>query len=361
MKKTHQAKLGLVVSFFFGSLTTDRVVAQTQTAKQLTSNYSQEAQALLPIITAERENFLVSQNSDANPTASPDSNFIIPPQVVPDERVAPLSTLLFLNEERAVNHLTRWNFDARYLFSDDRSENLEISFIGNLESEVIQSLSRDNIFRSDFQGHYFELKTVNQERTVTVTTKEPQTLNGSLIQQTFTGSCEIINPQEISSNQQCNLLPTLVTDRDRIDPDFLFPTRIEQTNNLGEIVPRETLELIKQPGFQNRGVDGEPIGVDLLFPNSGGVPGNSQSQETTVSREEGFDLTFSGRYYQTRQVVKANEEEAVLGRTVRGLGIVADEENIFLNTGVQAAAQLIPDLMRDQGKKRIQILIEICF
>lgn len=320
---------------------------------------SNQADDLLPIAPIKNQ-WLTSQseNSSSPPKqeekkpahdTKSNSDYIEPPEVVPAENVPPFITSVSLSAERQVNHLTDWNVNTRYLFSDDRSENLEVSAIAKLDAKVVNSLSQDNVFRADFQGDYFELKTVEQERIVTTTFKEPQTLNGLILQQTFTGDCSVLDIETDDPNQQCSFLPTLVSDPDSIDPTFLIPTKIDQGNPedrvIGEPISEETLANLKQPGFQNTTADGDPIGIDLDFPNAGGLPGNTQSNETDVERREDFDLTYSGRYYNTRQVVKANHERAVLGRTVRGLGIIGDEENIFLNAAVQGAGQLLPDVI----------------
>ncbi|MFB6276263.1 MAG: hypothetical protein ABEI32_08990, partial [Halothece sp.] len=349
-------------SFLALILQSNGVLAETKTTSKIKTKHSQfQAENLLPVIvikdnwlTSQKQNQTNSSSSEASPNQQ--STYKTPPQVVPSKNVAPITTLIFLNPKRAVNHLTDWEFSGRYLFSDDRSENLKINSIVKLNSQVVQSLSQENVFRSDFQADYFELKTVKQERTITTTFKEPQTLNGLIIQQTFTGNCSAVDPEVTDQSQQCSFLPAIVTDRESIEPDFLVPTNIEQFNQgnpIAQPISQETLEIIKQPGFQNIGADGEPLGLDIFFPNTGGVPGNPQSKKTKVSREEDIDLTYSGRYYKTRQVIKANHERAVLGRTVHGFGLIGSQNNLLLNGTVQGIGLFLPDIIPElEGSKK---------
>jgi len=358
-------------SLFYGSIVTtclvfilqsSGVLAETKTTSEIETKHSPtQADNLLPVIVV-KDDWLTSQTQDqTNPSSSEassdeQSTYKTPPQVVPSKNVAPITTLIFLNPQRAVNHLTDWEFSGRYLFSDDRSENLKINSIVKLNSQVVQSLSQENVFRSDFQADYFELKTVKQERTITTTFKEPQTLNGLIIQQTFTGNCSAVDSEVTNQSQQCSFLPAIVTDRKSIEPDFLVPTNIEQLNQgnpVAQPISQETLEIIKQPGFQNIGADGKPLGLDIFIPNTGGIPGNPQSKKTKVSREEDIDLTYSGRYYQTRQVIKANHERAVLGRTVHGFGLIGSQDNFLLNGTLQGISLLLPDVIPElEGSKK---------
>ena len=304
-------------------------------------NTQYKAEALLPIIIVKNQWLIAEKENNSSSEITEESPYLQPPQVVPKENVPPFITSMFLNGGQAVNHLTDWEISTNYLFSNDRSENLAISAITQLEGEVVQSVSQDNVFRFDFQGNYLQLKTLEQERMVTTTFREAQTLNGFAIQQTFTGPCSVINPQIENPDQQCSFLPSLVTDPNSIDPDFLTPTRIEQ-EAIGRPISDETLAILAQPGFQNIGADGKPVGLNLDFPNVGALP---NATPTEVERREDIDLTYSGRYYNTRQVVKANHERSILGRTVRGMGIIGDEDNIFLNAAVEGMGQLLPDVI----------------
>jgi hypothetical protein len=161
------------------------------------------------------------------------------------------------------------------------------------------------------------------------------------MQMSLTAAC--IFP-EADSDQQCTYTPGLEIDRNSIDPDFFVPTRVSQTSPVGEVLQPETLAAMERPGFQG-GTDEQPIGVDLYFPNAGAFPGNSQSQKTDIERDEDIDYTISGTFSRVRQVVRANDTEAVLGRTIRGFTVFVDDDNRLLNTAVQAGAQFLPEVV----------------
>ncbi|WRH66347.1 MAG: hypothetical protein RSE13_22570 [Planktothrix sp. GU0601_MAG3] len=168
-------------------------------------------------------------------------------------------------------------------------------------------------------------------------------MNGLEIQMSLSGAC--IFPGT-NSNQQCTYMPGLVVDRNSIDPKFFVPTRVFQTSQVGEVVKPETLAFMELPSFQG-GTSSQPIGVDLYFPNTGAFAGNSQSQETDFQRQEEINYTLAGTFSRVRQVIKANDTEAVLGRTIRGFTIFVDGKNPWVNTAIQAGVQLLPDVIPD--------------
>jgi len=102
-----------------------------------------------------------------------------------------------------------------------------------------------------------------------------------------------------------------------------------------------------RPGFQS-GANGQILGVDLYFPNTGAYAGNSQSQETTIQREEEIEPTFATTFSHVRQIIKANHEKAVLGRTTRGFTTFINHgENSAANLAIQAGSQFLPDFIPD--------------
>jgi hypothetical protein len=189
-------------------------------------------------------------------------------------------------------------------------------------------------------GSYFQLQTIRKKREISITTQEPQTLLGTEIQLSMTGSC-IFNA--IQSDSQCTYTPGAFTDKNTVDPDSLMPTRILQNSKLGDVVTPESLAIMKEPGFE-MGANGQEVGVDLFFPNAGNVYGNSQSNKTSVSRKENVENTSVGMYSTVRQIVRANDKEAVIGRTVRGFGAIANDKNFLLNSAFQLANIILPDI-----------------
>lgn len=275
------------------------------------------------------------------PTTSPggDPDYIMPPQVVPNERVPPVITTLPLNGT-VISHLTEWEVVSQFELGEGRSENLGFDGVVRLDSQVEQSMSRDNIFTSLQTGEYLQARTVRIEREVAVSRREPQTMTGLRIQMSLTASCLL--PDQGESGDQCTYTPGLVTDPDSIDPNFFVPTRIRQTANFGEVVTPESLAAMQLPGFQ-LGANGQEVGLDLLFPNTGAYPGNTQATEASIDRQETLEERPAGIFSRVRQVVRANDREAVLGRTIRGTVVIADLDNLLLNSVVQAVAEFLPD------------------
>jgi hypothetical protein len=199
-----------------------------------------------------------------------------------------------------IDHLTHWNVRGQTIWGDNRSTNFDLLWTYRIKSEVVQSLSRDNVFVSDFRGSYLQGGAARRQRQTTFTQSSPQTLNGLTIQQTFVGPCSALDPSVTDPNKQCSFLPGLITDRTSIDPDFLVPTRILQLNSIGTEVSAATLANIKQPGFQNGSEAGQMISVDLFFPNIGSFAGNSQSNQTTIDRQEDIDDFYTLGFYRVR-------------------------------------------------------------
>ncbi|MEB3282843.1 MAG: hypothetical protein VKK42_28380 [Lyngbya sp.] len=288
----------------------------------------------------------VLAQTDPSPELEPappeDPNYIIPPRIAPEAEINPFTKTIRLNDT-AITHLTEWEFLSGYTFGDRIESDPFLNGLVKLDSQVVESLTRNNIYIVDQTGRYFQLRTVPNERVVTTTTTQPQTAIGLELQMTFTGACIF---DESASDRQCTFTPGLVIDRDSIDERFLVPTRVFQTSQVGDTVTPESFAAIQQPGFQ-RGANGQDIGVDFYFPNIGAFPGNSQSLQTEIEREEDLDNTIAGTGYQVRQVVKANDTEAVLGRTVRGLTVLGADENRLENTVLQAGALLLPDVIPD--------------
>jgi hypothetical protein len=271
------------------------------------------------------------------------SEYQISPQIVEDELVPPFSTTMSLNGG-FVNHLTRSELNTNYSFGSNISSNFYLEGTYRIQSQVEQSLTKDNVFTSEYRGIYTQVDTTLENRKLITTFTEPVTLTGLQMQITFTGGCQVLGVQSEKPTDQCSYLPALVTDRQTIEPDFFIPTRIEQKGDFGQIISQESIEKIQQPGFQNTGVNGETIGLDLYFPNVGPLPGNSLTNKSTVERQEDLDLTYSAGIYRVQQTVKANHQEAVLGRSVRGFTGIVSERNLLTNTVVQSLGQLLPEI-----------------
>ncbi|WP_228041824.1 hypothetical protein [Planktothrix mougeotii] len=289
----------------------------------------------------------LNKNPKSSTPTSSDPNYIIPPRIAPNEKVNPGTTTLPLNEI-PISHLAEWQLSALQAFAETTNSALFFNGTLKIHAQVIENLTRNNVYTVDQKGIYLQLRTVPLERTITTTTIEPQTMNGLELQMSLTGACILPGT---SPDQQCTYMPGLAVDRNSIDPQFFVPTRVFQTSQVGEVIKPETLAFVQRPGFQG-GTSAQPIGVDFYFPNTGAFPGNSQSQETDFRRQEDITYTLTGTFSRVRQIVRANDKESVLGRTIRGFTLFFDDENRWTNTIIQAGAQLLPDVIpRLEGSK----------
>ena len=269
------------------------------------------------------------------------------PQIVNKNQIPPFFTTVPLNGSM-VSHLTEGEVSTGYKFGNGTNENFLINGLYAVKSQIKQSISRDNVFVSDQTGLYLQIQTVPEHRTITLTRTDPQTVNGLQFQLTFTGSCAAAGRFNVPDpNAQCSLTPALVSDRTSIDPATLQTTRIFQAGAFGDIVSPENLRILAQPGFQNAGANGQTIGLDLFFPNTGALDGNTLSTQSNVSRFEDLNDTYSLGFYRVRQVYKANATKAVLGRTLHGVTGILFDPNFPVNFLAQGVAQLLPDVVPD--------------
>ncbi|BAY31905.1 hypothetical protein NIES2107_37910 [Nostoc carneum NIES-2107] len=277
----------------------------------------------------------IPQSSDSQ---QQESEYIKPPRIIPNNKINTFLTTMPFNG-RTINHLTNADIIFSNSFSASQNTVFDVNAIFNINSKIEQSLSKKNIFTLKQTGSYIQLQTVNTKKDVTVTFAEPRTLLGTEIQLSLTGTCVFpgSNPDD-----QCTFTPGLVTNRNAIDPDTLLPTEVFLPSQLSDVVTPESLAAIQQPGFQ-QGFNGQEVGVNVFFPNSGYTFGNLQSDKVTIKRKENYENTPVGVYSTVNQVVKANAQEAVIGRTVRGLTVMADDDNRLLNTGAQLASIFLPD------------------
>ena len=265
----------------------------------------------------------------------------MPPRVAPDENVNPVTTSFALNNW-AVSHLTEWEVTTGANFGENINFQPIFDSIFKINSQVEESVTSDNILQTTQTGTYFQLRGINTKRKIITTAEIPQTLLGFKLQFTYTDTCNFFDNNS-DSDQICTQIPGIVIDEDNIDPETLLPTSVTLTTNVGEVVSPETLEFIKQPGFQ-RGREGEEIGIDIYIPNSGSVFGNSQGNVTNINRKEELEQTLAGSTSWMRQVVKANDKKAVLGRTIKGWPIIPFGDNVWLNNLVSASNIILPNV-----------------
>ncbi|MDP5338233.1 MAG: hypothetical protein NWQ28_06620, partial [Nodularia sp. (in: cyanobacteria)] len=93
------------------------------------------------------------------------------------------------------------------------------------------------------------------------------------------------------------------------------------------------------------GANGQEIGIDLFLPNTGSFVGNSTGNLLSITRSEEIDNTPAATYSRVRQIVKVNDREAVMGRTVRGVSFILNDDNTLLNTALQLGYNFLPDIV----------------
>jgi hypothetical protein len=286
----------------------------------------------------------LEENSNIVPAVNPDSSrikeeeYIIKPRITPPERINPFTTSFSLNGI-ALSHLSNWQVYTKYNWGDRINKFGTFNTTFSLDSKVEESLSKSQVFVQKQEGIYVQLQNITQKHTVSTSIKESQNIIGFQIQMSLTGSCGFTNEQ---TQEQCSYTPGLIVDRNSIDPKFLVPTRVEQKSNFGDIVTKESLAEIKKPGFQ-RGINGQEIGLDLYFPNVGSISNGDRGNNNTVERTENVDLSLAATVSQFRQVVRANDKKAVIGRTIRGFSGIVGDDKTGINSLVQLSSVILPD------------------
>ncbi|MDB9375072.1 hypothetical protein [Nodularia sphaerocarpa] len=264
--------------------------------------------------------------------------YIISPRIADEQKIHPRTTTIPVNGV-LINHLTQRQFSVGSRFGNNQNTTFDLNGVVKLNGQVQENLTTKNIFTVDQTGEYLHLQTVRQTREITVNLTEPLTVLGTELQLSLVGSCILPGAKP---NQICTYTPGL-TSAD-INADSLTPTRIFQTAKVGDVVEPETLAAISQPGFQS-GANGQEIGIDLFLPNTGSSVGNSTGEQVSINRREEIENTPAAIYSRVRQIVKVNDREAVMGRTVRGFGLILNDENTLLNTALQLGYNLLPDIL----------------
>lgn len=267
-----------------------------------------------------------------------EQEYIIYPRFANEKKIHPRTTTIPLNGE-LINHLTDNQLNLGSSFGNNQNITFDVNGLVKLSGQIRENVTKNNILTVDQIGEYLQLQTVRKTREVTVNFREPQTVLGTHLQFSMIGSCILPggNP-----NQICTYIPGLKSAD--INPESLTPRRIFQTSKVGDIVKAETIAAIRQPGFQS-GANGQEIGIDLFLPNTGSLIGNSTGNQLSITRKEEIDNTPVAIYSRVRQIVKVNDREAVMGRTVRGFSFILNDDNTLLNTALQLGYILLPDII----------------
>jgi hypothetical protein len=281
---------------------------------------------------------LLSQNTSSN--AFIDVPFTPRPLTASNPNtIDPFATTIPINEI-AITHLTQWQLQVGQLFGQETSSSPDFNGILTINSDVSTEIKENRIFSVEQRGQYVQLATVRDKRTVTTTETIPLTILGQHIQMSLTGGC--IFPDK-PMDAICSYTPGVSIDPNSINPKTLLPTSTNISSNFGEIVTPESLEAIRQPGFQ-RGANGQAIGIDFFLPNTGTVQSNGQANQSTITRHEDFKNAAAASYLYTYQIAQTNAEKSVMARTIRGIPFIQDETNTILNPALSLVNAFLPDL-----------------
>lgn len=258
------------------------------------------------------------------------------PRIAEDSRLNPATTTLQLNNT-LISHLTSWEVFSSPVFGENIEQDTGFGGILKLSSQVTEGLGRDNIFVTDQIGHYFQLNRVRKEREISTTSSATEKLLGLETKMSLIATCLL---GEGDPTHECTYTPGIVVDRDSIDPATLAPTKIFHTSNVGDIVTPESMTAIRGSGFQ-QGANGQEVGLDLYFPNVGTI--SREEGTSQIKRSEKIDLMPLATFSRVRQVVKGNDTEAVIGRTIKGTPLVFDSGSTLLNSIAAAVSFVLPD------------------
>ncbi|WP_310486840.1 hypothetical protein [Chamaesiphon sp. VAR_69_metabat_338] len=269
------------------------------------------------------------------PVATKDPRYLIPPQTLAPKVVDPFSTQFILNGNK-VSHLSTAVITAGDEFGSFRSGDFSFDAYKVLGASNVQTVTSDRVVRVRSQLEVAGARSIIQNRDTSIAVAQPQTLLGFREQISVMGDCLD------GSGQTCTFLPGIKIDKSVIDPQKLQPTGARITSQFGDPISPASVAAIQAPGFQG-GANGDEYGIDLYLP-AVGVVNSTESPALTGSRQEKFATGVA--IYGTRltQNFATNGRESSLGRTIRSLNYIHNDNNQLLNLGVSALSQVLPEI-----------------
>lgn len=281
-------------------------------------------------------------------TSNPaNSQYLIAPRAVKLKDVNPRTTQIPINGIQTL-HPSQSEITTGIESGNQRNLTINLNGIKLFSPDVTESISRQRVYRIEYTNSYNQVQTVRQQRDISTTVVEPQTVLGQRQQISLIGDCLDLTPggnsssSSIGAKQQCVYIPGILTDNTSIDRDKLVPTQIDQLAKFGDVVSPESLAAILQPGFQ-AGANGQKIGIDLYFPRVGTTDGNLTSSTTRVERREDQINALTVTTGRIQQVLVSNGEQSGISRTIRGFTFVQGDRNIVLNGGLQFLGMVLPN------------------
>ncbi|MBW4620220.1 MAG: hypothetical protein KME17_12810 [Cyanosarcina radialis HA8281-LM2] len=337
------------------------LVRKASPQENRSSATSEVAQNSLPTETsnqspAQRSTESVNSDLPETPESNLDeekqsSEYIIPPTVVPEEKLKNTQFTTIPLNNTIINHTTRWELEPSIV-----DGTIGVSALYRIEGKVTQSISANNVFTSEQTGTYLQTLPFAQKRTTELVRKDPSTTIGFRLRTSLIGDCALIGKAE--AGNWCTLVPGLRFDESSYDPKLLIPTKIIQTSKLGDPVSDEIAASMFQPGFQD-----SQFALDLYMPNAGSVAGNSQTNRSTITRDESTTTVQPFGLTEIDRVFKSNATQQVIGQNRRGFWLIPGDPNFALNSGVQALARVVPkanpNLAGSAGKPRTDINLNL--
>ncbi len=274
-----------------------------------------------------------------------------------------------------VSHLSDLEVSTNILSGDFTVRDTGFEILQNLGSGIGATVE-DNVLTTEFYGNFLQVKTAQQLREVTTTLEVPITIQGFRLRLSLTGSCDLVpldeqSPEALEDGAVCSYIPPIKLVYEDTEPTNLIPVDILagedfesfqggglEAYQFGEVVPAsdangDPIEGSLLGRIQAEGTDffigseetlepGEKqLGVDLDVRNSGFAENTERNRFTRRSEE--IDYVVTTKLANVRQVIKQNSEEAVLGRTVRALNIIPNDESVELDIVAQLASIWLPD------------------
>ena len=277
-----------------------------------------------------------STDVDSRDVDLSDDNYLVEPTFLDAGALSPLATTIPVDGD-FIEYDETGDVTTGASFGDDRSANLEFDSTFTLHRTLQSSTTTGNVTVLQQEQNILRAQNILRERELSISRQDPVTVIGQNIQLSVVADCA-----DLSGNI-CTYTPGLVTDRDSIDPDTLLPTQFDQTANFGDVVTPESLAAMQEPGFQ-LGANGQQVGLDLYFPNTTSLAGNTQTSVGEVIRDEQFETMPAIAYSEIFQSVAANANEASLARTIRGPAVIFDTEQPIANLVLAAASMLLPEV-----------------
>jgi hypothetical protein len=264
------------------------------------------------------------------------------PRAKDPKTVKPITTLVVV-DGTSFTHRSQFEISTGVEAGDQRSTNMAWNANWLTGVELLESTSKDRIYRREYRSQYRRFSSVRQQREITTTVIVPETVSGfrqqfSLMADCLPGSAPL---GADGQPQTCTYLPGISTEQ-KIDPLRLKVRGLTTTAKPQDVVSPASVAAIQQPGFQ-KGANGEEFGVDIYVPVTSVQAGNSQGITNQVDRRESIVNAPAITVGKMRQVVLSNGNENALARTIRGFTYVGGDPNFSLNTAVTLAANALPD------------------